>query len=140
MTTLITVEDAKRQGLVRYFTGEPCKHGHVAERYVNGRQCVVCDREWNKASRQPNAPKAARVAREPVMASASKAYGFSEPQAWTWDGGKRREPVLDMDYNPPRVVRSVGWRCCMKCAKRFFSEDVIKVRMCDRCRPEQPPW
>lgn len=28
----------------RYFTGEPCKHGHVSERRVKGRQCVECAR------------------------------------------------------------------------------------------------
>lgn len=26
----------------RYFTGEPCKHGHVSERYVHSRKCVEC--------------------------------------------------------------------------------------------------
>lgn len=134
MTTLVTVEDAKRQGLIRYFTGEPCNHGHVAERYVKGKRCVVCDRLLNKASRTPTPRKAGRVAREPVMASASKAYGFSEPKEWDWDGGKRREPELDMDYNPPRVVRSVGWRCCMRCAKPFFSSDVLAIRICDGCK------
>lgn len=31
-------------GLTRYFTGKPCKNGHVAERYMN-RQCVECRTE-----------------------------------------------------------------------------------------------
>ncbi len=51
--------------------------------------------------------------------------GFSEPGMWAWDGGKRREPVLDHDHNPPRVVRSVGWRVCLKCCDPYFSQDVI---------------
>jgi hypothetical protein len=46
--------------------------------------------------------------------------------------------VLDYDHRPPRVVRSVGWRICMKCFKPFFSEDVIGVRMCDGCKTEGP--
>ena len=33
---------AKAKGLDRYFTGKPCIHGHVAERYVNGGDCVEC--------------------------------------------------------------------------------------------------
>ena len=32
------------QGLKRYFTGKPCKRGHVAERLVDG-GCIECDRE-----------------------------------------------------------------------------------------------
>lgn len=133
MTTLVTLEDAKRQGLVRYFTGERCNHGHVAERYVKGNRCVECDRMW----RSPNphkAQKAVRVPRAPVMASASTSLGFSEPKPWEWDGGKRREPVLDIDRHPPVAVRHVGWRCCMRCAKPFFSVDVLAIRICDGCK------
>ena len=29
-------------GAGRYFTGQACKHGHIAERYVKGRGCVEC--------------------------------------------------------------------------------------------------
>lgn len=30
-------------GLYRFYTGKPCKAGHLAERYVSNRQCVVCN-------------------------------------------------------------------------------------------------
>ena len=60
--------------------------------------------------------------------------GFIEPVPWEWDGGKRREPVLDLDRNPPLPIRHVGWRCCMRCAKPFWSEDTMRLRMCDRCK------
>lgn len=33
---------AKPQGLTRYFTGKPCKHGHTAERMVSSGACLVC--------------------------------------------------------------------------------------------------
>ncbi|MBB5986994.1 hypothetical protein HNP60_002968 [Sphingobium sp. B1D3A] len=31
-----------------------------------------------------------------------------------------REPVLDADASPPRVVRKVGWQRCMKCRRPSF--------------------
>lgn len=41
---------------VRYFTGKPCKRGHIAERYVRDRMCVECHRaakqKWIKANRE----------------------------------------------------------------------------------------
>lgn len=40
----ITREEAKAAGLKRFFTGEPCKHGHVAERFVSSGGCVECQR------------------------------------------------------------------------------------------------
>lgn len=43
---------ARQQGLARYFTGKPCKRGHVAERYLNNGECVICAKlranEWKK--------------------------------------------------------------------------------------------
>lgn len=34
--------DARASGRVRYFTGKPCKHGHIAERLVSDRACLGC--------------------------------------------------------------------------------------------------
>jgi Na+-translocating ferredoxin:NAD+ oxidoreductase RnfC subunit len=40
---LLTRQEALNIGYSRYFTGKPCKHGHVAERYATSRQCVECN-------------------------------------------------------------------------------------------------
>lgn len=39
---LISRSEAIAQGLQRYFTNTPCKHGHVAERQVSNYGCCVC--------------------------------------------------------------------------------------------------
>jgi hypothetical protein len=39
---IISRKDAKAQGLKRYHTGKPCKHGHVAERLVSNATCIDC--------------------------------------------------------------------------------------------------
>lgn len=67
--------------------------------------------------------------------------GFVIPDPWPYDGGQRREPVLDTAFNPARIVRRVGWRTCLTCRKPFFSEDVIALRLCDGtfgCRDPKP--
>ncbi len=48
MMQVITREDAIAQGLSRYFTGLPCKHGHIAERRVANHCCAVCANEQSK--------------------------------------------------------------------------------------------
>jgi len=41
-----TRKEAKEQGATHYFTGEPCKHGHIALRLIKG-TCVECRKiEW----------------------------------------------------------------------------------------------
>jgi len=37
-----THQEAKRQGVTYYFTGEPCKHGHICERFASSRACRQC--------------------------------------------------------------------------------------------------
>lgn len=41
----LTREEAAMRGLSRFWTGQACKFGHVAERYVSNRQCVQCNAE-----------------------------------------------------------------------------------------------
>lgn len=60
--------------------------------------------------------------------------GFTEPDPWPFDGCKRREPALDTDVRPPRVVRVVGWNLCLRCRSQFFSPDVRGIRMCPACK------
>ena len=42
---------AKSQGLKMFFTGKPCKHGHIAMRYVLSGSCSECGRDWNNDDR-----------------------------------------------------------------------------------------
>lgn len=50
-------QEAIKAGASTYFTGTPCKHGHIAERYVANYTCVKCfsiralnyQRKWRKA-------------------------------------------------------------------------------------------
>jgi 5-methylcytosine-specific restriction endonuclease McrA len=44
MSLQISRKDASEQGLLYYFTGKPCKHGHFSERQVSDRSCVACKR------------------------------------------------------------------------------------------------
>lgn len=41
---VISEKKALELGLKRYFTGKPCKHGHITERQVNSRVCCECNR------------------------------------------------------------------------------------------------
>ena len=46
----ITREEAKKTGSKYYFTGQPCKHGHVAPRKTKG-ACIECLKvEWAKGN------------------------------------------------------------------------------------------
>lgn len=60
---------------------------------------------------------------------------ITEPKQWPLaEDDRRREPVLDHNFRPPRVVRLVGYRKCMCCRNSFWSGDVARVRICDYCK------
>lgn len=55
MKNLISLPEARQQALKRFFTGKPCKIGHIAERMVSNRRCVTClhaaKAEWDRANK-----------------------------------------------------------------------------------------
>lgn len=61
-------------------------------------------------------------------------YDIKEPASWPPDNGVRREPVIDRNFRPPRVVRYVGYVRCMKCSRWHFSPNVVSVRICSACK------
>jgi hypothetical protein len=59
---IITLQKAREQGLMRYFTGKSCKHGHIAERQTSSATCIECARLKSVAAYQAD-PEKARVLR-----------------------------------------------------------------------------
>ena len=44
---VISQNEAEKTGLSRYFTGKPCKRGHIAQRFTKWRACIACHDERN---------------------------------------------------------------------------------------------
>lgn len=60
---IITRAEAKAKGLKRYFTGKPCKHGHVEERMLANGNCIICDARLAALSRRLHAEAIREVKR-----------------------------------------------------------------------------
>ena len=71
---------AKAAGLLRYFTGKPCKHGHKVERQTANGCCVECSAARYTAwrSKHPEKSRAASVA----WAAANPDRAKSNTAAW----------------------------------------------------------
>ena len=46
---IISRAEAKAIGYKKYFTGKPCKHGHISERYTNSKHCIDCLKQRNSS-------------------------------------------------------------------------------------------
>lgn len=49
-----TRAEAKRLGIGRYFTGKPCRHGHIEQRAAHTGRCLECDRERKRRETREN--------------------------------------------------------------------------------------
>lgn len=80
MAIQISRAEAKAQRVPRYFTGQPCVHGHVSERFTSSGACMECMREYSVAQRatfakrEPGRPQGAeRLTPEQIAANTAAA-------------------------------------------------------------------
>lgn len=68
---IIKKDEAERLGLIYYYTGKPCKHGHHSVRYTNNSLCKECGR-LNAAKRREINPEYAITYRKTLGPKLSK--------------------------------------------------------------------
>lgn len=78
--SVISRAEAKANGLKRYFTGDPCVHGHVAERSIQG-VCVECNRLRAGAYYHANADQVQERAKARYKASPEARRAYSKKWA-----------------------------------------------------------
>lgn len=66
---ILSRAEALSLGLKRYYTGEPCGKGHIAERYSSNHNCATCCYE-----RLERKYAAKRAAKEPVVTLSPQEY------------------------------------------------------------------
>lgn len=66
-------EDAMASGLKRYFTGIPCKNGHLSERFTLSTVCIECATKRSEAWRKANMEAKRRHGRRYYSANREKA-------------------------------------------------------------------
>lgn len=77
---IISRKEATARGLKRYFTGKPCRNGHLAHRYIDGRcaRCVITNQSkelrWRQNHSENGKERRRRWKRERYR------YGPSNPE------------------------------------------------------------
>lgn len=79
---------ARSAGAIHYFTGKPCKHGHIANRLTSNSACVDCNKVLCSAAYFSNAEirkakrKAAWYADRDISIATSRARYAANPEIW----------------------------------------------------------
>lgn len=84
MYTKVSRAEAKLTGAKRYFTGKPCKYGHIVERFVANETCVECNilktTAWRREN--PEIAKAGTMAWRAANSAHVKATSKVQKRAW----------------------------------------------------------
>lgn len=78
--SIITRKEAAQQGLSRYYTGKPCPHGHLVERYTSNHKCVTCAAEHAKLPRSKAQMKARYERIKDTIRQQTKEYLDKNPE------------------------------------------------------------
>jgi hypothetical protein len=120
---IISPNEAKVLGRKRYFTGKPCKHGHIAERSVRSGRCLKCFREYQqeyqREHRAANPEKVREREREAARKRrATDPKGYSNQQAaWRAENKEKIAAYQRQWYlkNKDKVrSQQAAWRAAKK--------------------------
>jgi hypothetical protein len=75
---LISPDEARAKNLKRYFTGKPCKHGHVSERSIYNGGCIACNLELSKQLNKKNPSKRKEAAKRYIEQNKEKIAAYSK--------------------------------------------------------------
>lgn len=98
---IVSLAEAREKGLERFFTGVPCKRGHVSERSTKWRACLECQSakhsEWLKS--HPERVRAQRIKdyHKDVEVSRAKAKKRREDDTKTFRKYKKADYIKHKD-------------------------------------------
>jgi hypothetical protein len=102
MPAIISREDARDKGLKRFFTGEPCKRDHIAERFTANGGCVRCmqfttpNRQQGPRGKNVGWPAVGLVFSVPNVQPEEMEAAFRYVEAMGW----HNYAVMEMRKNP----------------------------------------
>ena len=116
---VISCKDAKAKGLSRYFTGQPCKRGHIAQRYTRTGNCIQCDNERCNLSYQTS------EAHKEYVREYGKRWAAANPEKVRahmnqWDRRNHKKRLADnMKRHAAKLMRTPRW-ADMKAIEDFY--------------------
>lgn len=123
---------ARAQRTAVYFTGKACIAGHVADRFVSSRQCVICSHERKRRWAAKNPTHVSAYQKQYI--DDNRNHVNARNAVWRRDNPDRVKRTKAADYKRHKPKRAAS-------AKRWRSENIEKVRDIDRLKvlasPEQ---
>ena len=113
---IVSRSEARKNGSPRYFTGKPCKHGHISERYTARGACCECNRSWMQRNKEKMDECRNRWINEnPVRAK-------------------------ENHLNRQRKYYSKNKQKCNEAVKNYYKNNTEKAKASTRSAQAKKPW
>lgn len=103
---LVSRKTAIEQGLPRYFTGKPCKHGHVSERVTANKTCLTCANQTANRSKAKNMAKYTKTSLDWARKNPEKTAQYQRASNARNPGRRNR---LTANYRNAKAKRMPKW-------------------------------
>lgn len=133
---VVARQEALRRGLSRYFTGEACKRGHIAERFVGTRRCCECEKIRHKAY---HAKKMADPAWRAAEAQRALKWNKLNPERHKANKIKSRLKTIDKVKTDLKRWQAANRDKLREDMRRWQQANPDKMREYDRRRREKNP-
>lgn len=130
MIPVSPIDEARDSGLKRYSTGKACPYGHIAERYVSSRLCVVCCAERKKKWAAENPDHVNKYARKYLIENRKAIY--ANGNARRKKNPEKTKAVKAADYKKHKEKRQ-------KTMKQWREQNPGKIREADRRKKLERP-
>jgi hypothetical protein len=133
---IVTRDEARSKGLLRFFTGIPCPHGHIDERYVSCNRCVECALISANKTYHENHDREVERRRDYYYRITKGRRRILSPRLYTGD--------ITIYYSGPIISRvdaeTLGLRHYFTgehCARGHIAQRTVKRGSCIICKREQ---
>lgn len=110
-TDIITLASARLQALPRYYTGIPCRRGHLSERYNSNTHCITCGQEDAAKRLEPGLKRDERLRARSDRRKSPEAR--AKDMEWVANNPDRVRAKAKKSYHKHRgknLARSKKWR------------------------------
>ena len=107
-------QEAIAASVPRYFTGKPCAHGHVAERYVASKTCVECGNANAQKTKNKNPRKYLASVKKWQQANPGKTADYQRTYRLR-NMGQRN--LWTANYRSAKAFRQPSWLCAAQLAE-----------------------
>ena len=125
MPEIVSRREARIRGLSRFYTGQLCAGGHIAERLTSSGVCVVCSLEWKRRWRKANPEKVREQDRRRRMSNREKRreavrlYRLANPEKVREQARRYREANPEKIREYAHAWRAANPEKARECARRY---------------------